>query len=195
MSDVLSSAAVAPQLGNYPRENAKPPRPKRYGPRTTYQPPRGRDGFRPLKTSPTISSTRGPLAAPIIFECYENYGIPEIRLYTDETTAVEALHKKYADLGYRASAVINENIDSVNEWLHQHCRTECLYHGPWQPVPGDNFKDDLTDADIYGKHVNTAATMTQALIDASNTPGMKPMNDEADDEADELDFLSAPNES
>ncbi|KAJ7449724.1 hypothetical protein B0H11DRAFT_1928506 [Mycena galericulata] len=181
---------------NYPRENAKPPRPRRYGLRTSHQPPRGSDGFRPCKIPFVPSkdfsnhkyhswSTRGTY---FIFECYENYGFPEIRLYTDETMAVEALHKKYHDLGYRASAVIKENIDSVNEWLHQHCRTKCPYHGPWQPVPGDDFEDGLTDADIYGKHVNTA-TMTQALIDASNTPN------EADNEADELDFLSAPNKS
>ncbi|KAJ7475601.1 hypothetical protein B0H11DRAFT_2235305 [Mycena galericulata] len=181
----------------YPRENAKPPRPRRYGPRTSHQPPHGSDGFRsckiPFVPSKDFSnhkyhswSTRGTY---FIFECYEDYGFPEIRLYTDETMAVEALHKKYVDLGYRASAVIKENIDSVNEWLHQHCRTKCPYHGPWQPVPGEDFEDGLTDADIYGKHVNTAATMTQVLIDASNTPN------EADNEADELDFLSAPNES
>ncbi|KAJ7471242.1 hypothetical protein B0H11DRAFT_1919803 [Mycena galericulata] len=146
------------QLPHYNAETASRPRRKHYGSRTVYKPPRRNDGFQPC-TIPFLPSdnfynhdyhswsTRGEY---FIFECYENYGFPEIRLYTEETAAVEGMHKKFYDLGYRATAVIKENIYAVDEWLNTHCRTVCPYHGPWRPEASDEPDDTLSEIDING---------------------------------------------
>ncbi|KAJ7441781.1 hypothetical protein B0H11DRAFT_2251841 [Mycena galericulata] len=180
-------------LSGPPPHYNPPPRRKRYGSRTAYQPPRREDGFQPcripfLPSDNFYNHDHHSWSIPgtyFIFACYDNYGFPELRLYTEETAAVEGIHKKYTDLGYRATAIIKENIYAVDEWLNTHCRTACPYHGPWRPGPNDELEDGLTDIDIHGKPANTRTPGT------SSTPSTKPMRDEAD----ELDFLNTPSET
>ncbi|KAJ7438685.1 hypothetical protein B0H11DRAFT_1902580 [Mycena galericulata] len=159
-------------LPHYNVETYSRPRRKHYGSRTVYKPPHRNDGFQPC-TIPFLPSdnfynhdyhswsTRGEY---FIFACYENYGFPEIRLYTEETAAVEGMHKKFTDLGYRATAVIKENIYAVDEWLNTHCRTVCPYHGPWRPGASDEPDDELSEIDINGMPAKTPAPATLSLI-------------------------------
>ncbi|KAJ7475396.1 hypothetical protein B0H11DRAFT_1917799 [Mycena galericulata] len=182
----------APSGGWASPETASRPRREHYGSRTVYKPPHRNDGFQPC-TIPFLPSDNfynhdyhswSTAGEYFIFECYENYGFPEIRLYTEETAAVEGMHKKFADLGYRATAVIKENIYAVDEWLNKHCRTVCPYHGPWRPGANDEPDDGLSEIDIHGKPPKPRAAAT------STTTGTKPMDDE-----DELDCLTAPSET